>query len=92
MLEIINRFHGVRKITKNNKTFYEVKIHLKGYLKIGEFEDEITAAIAYNKAVDELKKKYDKNFIQNFPNLSPKEYAAIYTEIKLPDSVIHYNK
>ena len=91
-IEIINRFHGVRKITKNNKTFFEVKIHLKGYLKVGEFEDEITAAIAYNKAVDELKKKYDKNFIQNFPNLSPKEYAAIYTDIKLPDSVIKYNK
>ena len=53
---------------------------------------KITAAIAYNKAVDELKKKFDKNFVQNFPNLGPKEYAAIYTDIKLPDSVIKYNK
>ena len=91
-IEIINRYHGVRKIVRNNKTFYEVKIHLKGYIKVGEFEDEITAAIAYNKAVDQLKKKYDKNFIQNFPDLSPKEYALIYTEIKLPDSIIKYNK
>ena len=59
---------------------------------MGEFEDEITAAIAYNKAIDQLKKKYDKKFIQNFPDLSPKEYALIYTKIQLPDSILKYNK
>lgn len=91
-IEIINRFHGVRKISKNNKFFYEVKIHLNGYLKIGEFDNEIKAAIAYNKAVDILKKKYDKDFVQNFPDLSPMEYASIYTEIQLPESIINYIK
>ncbi|MCR4649106.1 MAG: hypothetical protein K5776_08520 [Lachnospiraceae bacterium] len=82
-IEILNSFHGVRKITEGAKTFYEAKIHVNGYIKIGEFNSEIEAAIAYNKAVDLLKKKYDKNFVQNFPDLNAKEYASIYSETEI---------
>ena len=89
-IEIINRYHGVRKKIKDRKTVYEVKIHLNGYIKIGEFEDEITAAIAYNKAVDLLKKNNSKDFIQNYPELNAKEYAAIYSGIQLPDKLYTY--
>ena len=86
-IEIINKYHGVTRISKNNKTYYEVKIHVNGYLKVGEFEDEITAAIAYNKAADILSKKYDKTFITNFPDLNPKDYAQMYSEIQIPKNI-----
>ena len=69
---------------------FESRIHIKGYTKIGEYEDEITASIAYNKAADLLMKKIDKTYRLNFPELNAKEYARIYTEIELPDSIVKY--
>ena len=89
-IEILNKFHGVKRIVKGNKVFFESRIHIKGYTKIGEYEDEITASIAYNKAADLLMKKIDKTYKLNFPELNAKEYARIYTEIELPDSIAKY--
>ena len=82
-IELINRFHGVRKIYKNGIAKYVTKIHLNGYIKVGEFDDEIVAAVAYNKAADFLKKKHGINFRLNMPDIPAKEYAAIYMDIDL---------
>lgn len=83
-IEIVNKYHGVSKVNKKGKIVYEVKVHVNGYLKVGDFKDEITAAIAYNKACDILSKNADKGFISNYPDINPKEYATIYSEIQIP--------
>ena len=53
-LEIINRFSGVSLEIVQGRKKYFVKIHFRSDLKVGYFDDEITAAIAYNKAADSL--------------------------------------
>lgn len=84
-IDIINHFHGVKKCIKNGKTIYVAKIHINGYVKIGEYNSEIKAAIAYNKVVDILKKNTNTNYSLNYPDISPKEYALIYSDIKIPN-------
>lgn len=88
-IQIVNRYHGVCKIEKNNKTLYKVKLHIRGDFVVGIYEDEITAAIAYNKAVDFAKKKgitksFPVNFIENLP---PSQYAEIYSATKISDKI-----
>jgi len=89
-IEILNTFNGVEIHTKNNKRFYKSKIHVNGDLVIGYYDDAIEAAIAYNKAIDVLKKNgINKNFSANYiEGISPKLYAQIYTELKISDSVM----
>ncbi len=88
-LEIINRFHGVfRTGTPGNYT-YKAKIHIRSTYVIGTFADEITAAIAYNKAIDTLRDGgLERNFTENYiENLSGKEYAEIYSKIEMPKRI-----
>ncbi|MCR5580253.1 MAG: hypothetical protein K6F66_01575 [Pseudobutyrivibrio sp.] len=82
---VVNRYHGVIREEKYGKTYYTAKIHLNGDFLVGRYEDEATAAIAYNKAVDLCKsrgmtKAFPTNFITEY---SPREYADVYTEIKI---------
>ena len=55
-LVIINRYHGVCQKTKQGQIYYETKIHWNGDFLVGRYENEIEAAIAYNKAIDILRK------------------------------------
>ena len=89
---LINKYHGVFKETKKGKEKYLAKIHLNGDIIIGRFDSEGEAAIAYNKAIDYCTRQgYKKNFIQNYvTEFSPKEYADIYTEIKLSKTLRYY--
>lgn len=92
-LEIINRFCGVYRIGTPGNYQYKAKIHVKSTYVIGTYDDEITAAIAYNKAIDTLQqqgiiKNYTENYIEN---LSGKEYAEIYSSIKMPDRIHHFS-
>ncbi len=82
---LVNKYHGVSKEEKRGKTKYVAKIHLNGDFIVGRYNDEATAAIAYNKAVDLCKSRgMDKKFPTNFVSeYSPREYADIYTEIKI---------
>lgn len=88
-IEIINRFFGVEKISKNNTSKYKTKIFYKGNHIVGTYSSEIEAAIAYNKAADIISNKYNnKSFDINYPeNMSPSEYAAIYTRIKISNKL-----
>ncbi|MBD5544773.1 MAG: hypothetical protein HDR01_11195 [Lachnospiraceae bacterium] len=89
-IQIINPFHGVFQIKKNEKTFYKVKIHINGDYIVGIYSDEITAAIAYNKAADIVKQKgFQKNFPVNFiENLLPSQYAEIYSKAEISQKIL----
>ncbi|MDE5965294.1 MAG: hypothetical protein K2G89_00460 [Lachnospiraceae bacterium] len=79
-IQVINRYMGVLCISVEGHTRYQVLIHVVGNYQVGIYEDEDTAAIAYNKAADILmgngiSKRYIKNYI---PGLSSAEYKDRY--------------
>lgn len=87
-----NHFHGVRQITKNGLTKYQTLIHINGNYIIGTYATEEKAAIAYNKAADLAKAAgIRRNFPENYVDcFSPKEYADIYTRLKLSQRYLSY--
>ncbi len=100
-IQVLNLYRGVRLEQKKGQYCYTVRIHVKGNYLVGRYNDQISAAIAYNKAIDVLKKngstrKYIPNYIDG---LAPSRYAEIYTEVKIsprlhqwrPDPVISPN-
>ena len=91
-IEIINRYNGVNRINKGSKTRYQVKIHVKGNVTVGTYDTETEAAIAYNKAIDLLKKAgVDKAYTPNYlEGISPAAYADLYSSIKISSGVRHY--
>lgn len=92
---LINRYFGVFSYTtKNHQTRYRVKLHINGNYTIGTYSSEVKAAIAYNKAVDLAKafgvnKNFSTNYIEDLP---AKEYADIYTKIKISSKYMNYLK
>ena len=64
---------------------YKAVIHIRSNYVIGLYRTEVEAAIAYNKAVDLLKKNgFKRNFMQNYiDTLSPSAYAALYEEVAI---------
>lgn len=85
---ILNRYHGVSYEKKSGR--YLSRIHVRGNYVIGRYASMEEAAIAYNKAVDILKKAgcpkaYIPNYIENIPAGT---YAEIYT--RLPVSMKLY--
>ena len=91
-IEIINRYNGVNRINEGSKTRYQVKIHVKGNITVGTYNTETEAAIAYNKAIDLLKKAgVDKAYTPNYlEGISPAAYADLYSSIKISSGVRHY--
>ena len=89
---VVNRYHGVSRITKSGRIFYETRIHINGEYLIGRFDEDCRAAVAYNKAADlAITAGVDKNFIQNYVvEYTPREYAAVYTEVEIPDRYLKY--
>lgn len=91
---IINPYNGVEQVVKNGKKYYQVKIHINGYYTIGLYNDEETAAIAYNKAVDyAIQYGINKNFQTNYIlELSTEEYKTIYSSTCISEKYIEYLK
>ncbi len=91
-IEVINRFHGVQAIQKKGKTLYQARIHVKGSVKVGVYETEVEAAVAYNKAIDLLKKAgIDKAYTPNYmENLSPDAYAGLYSSVRVSPRLSSY--
>ncbi|MBE5944563.1 MAG: hypothetical protein E7258_06555 [Lachnospiraceae bacterium] len=90
-IKIINNFNGVHIITEKGKDYYDVVIHINGNYKVGRYNSEIEAAIAYNKAADTLhtngiKKAHIKNYIST---IKKDEYLSIYYKIKISDKIIN---
>ncbi|MDR2044250.1 MAG: hypothetical protein LBQ15_07780 [Clostridium sp.] len=91
-IEILNRFHGVRKIMKNGRCLYAARIHIRGNFLIGTYETDVEAAIAYNKAIDILRKKnVTKRFPPNYvEELSARQYAELYSKVKISPRILSY--
>jgi len=91
---VVNRYYGVTKITSSRGETYRVQIHINGNYIVGTYQNEEKAAIAYNKAVD-LAKKHGicKNFQTNYlEHYSPREYAEVYSQIKVSEKYLGYLK
>ncbi|MDE6318962.1 MAG: hypothetical protein K2M22_04520, partial [Lachnospiraceae bacterium] len=70
----------------------QVKIHVKGNVKVGVYRSEVEAAVAYNKAIDLLKKAgIDKAYTPNYmENMSPDAYASLYSSIRVSPRLTSY--
>jgi len=91
---VINRYYGVTSVEKQGTVRYEVSVHINGNYKIGTYETETIAAIAYNKAADYaaaygVKKNFPENYITE---LSAAEYAKLYSELKVSRKYLQYLK
>ncbi|MFI3200593.1 MAG: hypothetical protein R3Y54_03570 [Eubacteriales bacterium] len=84
-IEIINPYMGVQRVIKNEQIKYKTTIHLRSNYVVGYYETQSEAAIAYNKAVDQLRQNgFIKEFITNYiEDISPREYAEIYSKISI---------
>jgi len=91
-LEILNIYHGVAYEPKNGQPSYAVRIHIRGNYLVGRYPSETEAAIAYNKAVDILRRNgFHKNFPLNYvEDLSPRKYAEIYTNLHISPRIMEY--
>lgn len=91
-IEIINRYNGVQATAHNGLLRYQVKIHVKGNINVGTYDSETEAAIAYNKAIDLLKKAgVSKAFTPNYlEGVSPAAYADLYNTVKISPGILHY--
>ncbi len=90
-IEIINRYHGVCRKEKEGKYIYETKIHWNGNFLVGRYENEIEAAIAYNKAASTLItkgyiKEYPVNYIEELTN---EEYRNIYKQVSISSKLMN---
>lgn len=91
-LKILNIYHGVRRETKNGQPIYTVRIHIHGNHLVGRYHTEEDAAIAYNKAIDILRKNgICKNYSPNYiDGMSPSRYADIYTRLEISPKLLNY--
>lgn len=91
-IHLINTYHGVTKAEKNGKATYRAVIHINGNYKIGIYPTAIEAAIAYNKAIDCLAMQgITKNYTVNFiDEISPSEYATLYSKIKISSKIQNF--
>lgn len=90
-IEILLPYHGVTTVLRPSPVRYKATIHIKSNYVVGIYDSPEEAAVAYNKAVDILKKNgFRRNFLQNYIEaLSPSEYASVYTNIMISDTVAH---
>lgn len=91
-IEIFNTYHGVRRTNKNGQYIYTVRIHIYGENLVGRYATEEEAAIAYNKAIDILRKNgIRKNYTPNYvEGMSPSRYADIYTKLEISPRIVNY--
>ena len=89
---VVNKYHGVHKVTYKGTEKHQVKIHFNGDYLIGRYPTEEEAAIAYNKAVDYARDKgVKKNYIDNYvPDMTDEDYKKIYDSINLPSKYTNY--
>ncbi|MCR5824851.1 MAG: hypothetical protein K6G60_10520 [Lachnospiraceae bacterium] len=91
-IEIVNRYKGVRKQIVNGREIFVVKIHVNGDIIVGKYNDETTAAAAYNKAAILLRRKGVKiDFGQNYlDGISEIEYVALLNKVRVSESIRNY--
>ena len=93
-IEILNIYNGVSSCYRKGKQYFRTKIHINGNYTVGTYDTGIKAAIAYNKAIDILKKAgVQKAFTPNYlEGISPSAYADIYSSVKISSKIMNYQK
>ena len=91
-IEILNSYHGVSRQQNVYPVVYVAKIHVNGDRIIGRYPTDTEAAVAYNKAADQLRAagieiQYASNYISE---LSSEEYHRIYCEISFEPRFSNY--
>lgn len=88
-LIIHNKYHGVVMQKTPTGCLYRARIHINGYYIIGTYETMEEAAIAYNKAIDILKKNgCKKNYAPNYvETITAGAYADIYTRLPVSPKI-----
>lgn len=90
-IDVVNPFYGVHEEFKGGRTYYKATVNINGSYIIGRYGDMITAAIAYNKAVDFLH-NYDicqKAFPTNYiPDMDSSEYLDNYKKIPISKKIL----
>jgi hypothetical protein len=92
-LKIMNHYYGVDRVIYRGDEKFRSRINIPGYYTIGHYNSEIEAAIAYNKAIDILKKNgVKKNYTPNYiEGISAKIYAEVYSKLKISDKIKNYS-
>lgn len=92
-IEILNPYQGVSTVNRRGKKMFKAQLHLNGNYTIGYYDSSLEAAVAYNKAVDIVKRNgCKKNFIQNeTEGITPSVYAELYSKLKISSKIIHYS-
>lgn len=90
-IQILNRFYGITRTPAKNGSspLYKVRLHIRSSYVVGVYTKETEAAIAYNKAVDIVKKNgIDRNFPLNYiEGLSPAAYADLYSVLPVSEKI-----
>lgn len=88
-LEILSPYHGVKCILSASGMRYKTILHIRSNYVVGTYDTMEDAAIAYNKAVDILKKNgFKRQFLQNYiETLSASQYATIYTNLIIAENI-----
>lgn len=88
-IKILNMYAGVTSDESLVEKSYTATIHIIGNYIVGHYDDETTAAIAYNKAVDTLHANgFNKAFIKNYiTSLKKEEYMEIYKKISISKKI-----
>ncbi|MCR5487688.1 MAG: hypothetical protein K6F35_09205 [Lachnospiraceae bacterium] len=91
-IRVINRYSGIKQVKEGRDTVYQARIHLKGDWKIGSFPSETLAAVAYNKALDEAKKRglKPRSAFIYVDELNARQYAELYSRITLPEKYMDH--
>jgi len=90
-IKIINHFNGVTSNMTSRGMRYTAKIHINGNYTVGRYTSEEEAAIAYNKAIDILKRNgINKAFIPNYVDIPASKYAEIYQKVNISKKITAY--
>ena len=89
-IEILNTYNGVSSVIDRRRSKYKAVINVKGNFTIGHYNTALEAAVAYNKAVDELKQVgYPVTYIKNeFTSKERESVKKFYDKIIVPKKII----
>ncbi len=92
-IEVINRYMGVEKVRIRYQTKWQASVNVRGVMRLGVYDSEEEAAVAFNKALDMLESIGQKktgltpNYVEDLP---ASKYADIYTDLTLSDRFLSY--